>query len=274
MPRVAGRRRGRDLSRLPHAEAAHGRCGSRRDDGPLHSAAAGARSAGAARPRRTARAGDYRGEVVLYYPPTLPPTPENELYLALAQVQQELESRRPASPGSSSAIERHRPARPEFYYELARAYAKTANHDAVIRWCRGGASRATPRFVPALKELAAAATATGQARRSGAGARKGGRAPPGRCECARGSWQRVPAAGPCGSTREQALQRALALDADPAAGEQHDGAGGAAQEATRRGRDAIFARRSALQPDLAEAHNNLGNLLAGRQAYAEAASSF
>jgi hypothetical protein len=32
--------------------------------------------------------GDYRGDVVLYYPPTLPSTPENDLYLALAQVQQ------------------------------------------------------------------------------------------------------------------------------------------------------------------------------------------
>src|SRR5262249_41684821 len=29
---------------------------------------------------------EYRGQVVLYYPPTLPSTPDNELYLALAQV--------------------------------------------------------------------------------------------------------------------------------------------------------------------------------------------
>ena len=29
-----------------------------------------------------------------------------------------------------------------------------------------------------------------------------------------------------------------------------------------------------MQPDLAEAHNNLGNLLAGRKAYAEAAHHF
>ena len=36
----------------------------------------------------TLAASHYQGEVALYYPPALPPTPENELYLALAQVQQ------------------------------------------------------------------------------------------------------------------------------------------------------------------------------------------
>ena len=103
--------------------------------------------------------GDYRGEVVLYYPSTLPPTPENELYLALAQVQQ----------GSNltsgirqleEAIQKHRPERPEFYYELARAYSKTADYDADISWCRE-ALRRDASFVPALKELAAAATTKG-----------------------------------------------------------------------------------------------------------------
>ena len=36
----------------------------------------------------TLAASHYQGEVALYYPPALPPTPETELYLALAQVQQ------------------------------------------------------------------------------------------------------------------------------------------------------------------------------------------
>src|SRR5262249_26569693 len=31
----------------------------------------------------------YRGEVALYYPPRLTPSPENELYIALAQVKQQ-----------------------------------------------------------------------------------------------------------------------------------------------------------------------------------------
>ena len=43
-PRVAGVAAGRDLHRLPHAEAAHRRCRSRGDDRPLHPAPAGPRA--------------------------------------------------------------------------------------------------------------------------------------------------------------------------------------------------------------------------------------
>ena len=52
----------------------------------------------------------YRGEVVLYYPPELPDTPENELYLALAQViaGANLEG---GIPRLADAIERHQPER-------------------------------------------------------------------------------------------------------------------------------------------------------------------
>ena len=121
-PRVPGVGSGRHMHRLPHAEAAHGRRGSRRDDRSLHSAStAVARSAGRAHRGRQPQARRLSRRGRLYYPPTLPPTPENELYLALAQVQQ----------GSNltagirrleQAIEKHRPQRAEFYYELARAY--------------------------------------------------------------------------------------------------------------------------------------------------------
>src|SRR5207342_2773900 len=95
--------------------------------------------------------GDYRGEVVPYYPSTLPPTPENDLYLALAQVQQG-SNLAPGIRQLEQALEKHRPERPEFYYELARAYARNANHDAAITWCRE-ALRHDAGFVPALKEL-------------------------------------------------------------------------------------------------------------------------
>src|SRR5262249_35472683 len=64
----------------------------------------------------------YRGEVVPYYPDT----DADELYAAVAQVRD----------GSNldggiqrlrQAIERRRPVQPEFYLELARAYAKSGN---------------------------------------------------------------------------------------------------------------------------------------------------
>jgi predicted CXXCH cytochrome family protein len=214
--------------------------------------------------------GDYRGEVVLYYPSTLPPTPENELYLALAQVQQ----------GSNltsgirqleQAIQTHRPERPEFYYELARAYSKAANYDADISWCRE-ALRRDARFVPALKELAAAATTNGNM-----------------AEAAKALEQAV-ALGPNDGTAfadlgsvylrqdrvddaEKALQRALALDPTLPLANNTMGL-----TALRKGMVGVaethLREAIRLQPDLAEAHNNLGNLLAGQRAYAEAAYHF
>ena len=104
--------------------------------------------------------GDYRGEVALYYPPKLPSTPENDLYLAVAQVQQ----------GSNltagirqlqQAIEQHRPQRAEFYHELARAHGAAGDHDAAIRWSEEALAR-DGAFVPALKQLATAAIAKGE----------------------------------------------------------------------------------------------------------------
>ena len=212
----------------------------------------------------------YRGEVVPYYPATLPPTPENDLYLALAQVQQ----------GSNltsgirqfeQALEKHRPERPEFYYELARAYSRNANPDAAITWCRE-ALRHDASFVPALKELATAATAKGDMTEA-AGALEqavGLRPTDGNALADLGGVYlrqgRVDDA-------QKALQRALALD--PTLPLAHNTMGltalrkGIAGEA-----DAHFREAIRLQPDFAEAHNNLGNLLAGGHAYAEAAHHF
>jgi tetratricopeptide (TPR) repeat protein len=214
--------------------------------------------------------GDYRGEVVLYYPSTLPATPENELYLALAQVKQAA-NLTTGIRQLEDAIQRHRPERPEFYYELARAYSKTANYDDDIRWCREALQR-NASFVPALKELAAAATTKGDL-----------------AEAAKALEQAV-ALGPSDGTAvadlgsvylrqgrvddaEKVLQRALALDPTLPLASHTMGL-----TALRKGMIGVaethFREAIRLQPDLAEAHNNLGNLLAGRRAYAEAAHHF
>ncbi len=214
--------------------------------------------------------GDYRGEVALYYPPTLSPTPENELYLALAQVQQ----------GSNltagirrlgQAIEKHQPAGPEFYYELARAYKMTADHDAAIRWCEE-ALRRDANFVPALKALAESATASGKLAEAAQALEKAIALRP----------QDENAFADLGSVylrqdkldeAQQTLQRALTLDAGLP--RTHNMMGLAA---LRKGDGAVaekhFREAIRLQPDLAEAQNNLGNVLAGRKAYGEAAYHF
>ena len=70
------------------------------------------------------------------------------------------------------------------------------------------------------------------------------------------------------------LERALALDASlPLARTTRLGLAALAQG--DRGRaEQQFREAIRIQPDLAEAHSNLANLLAGRQAYAEAAAHF
>ena len=75
------------------------------------------------------------------------------MYLALAQVQQG-SNLTAGIPRLQQAIERHNPTRAEFYYELARAYAKTSNYAAVMQWCEAGL-RHDVNFTAALKELAA-----------------------------------------------------------------------------------------------------------------------
>jgi tetratricopeptide (TPR) repeat protein len=214
--------------------------------------------------------GDYRGEVVLYYPPALPSTPENDLYLAMAQVRQ----------GSNltagirlfeQAIAKHRPARPDFYHDLAHAYSMTGDHDAGIRWSREALQRDAD-FVPALKELAAAATAKGDLTQA---------AP---------ALERVVALRPSDGNAfadlgnvylqqgrldeaQKTLARALALD--PTLPRANNTAGLAAlRKGEAEAAEAHLREAIRLQPDLEEAHNNLGNLLAGRKAYAEAGYHF
>jgi tetratricopeptide (TPR) repeat protein len=214
--------------------------------------------------------GDYRGEVALYYPPELPATPENELYLALAQVKQG-SNLAAGIPRLEQAIEKHRPARPEFYYELGRAYSMTANHDAGIRWCRE-ALRRDAAFVPALKELAGAATVQGNLEEAAEALEKAVSLRPGD-DKAFTDLGNVYLRQDRVDDAERALQRALAFDpALPVANNMMGLAAlrkGAVEAAEKHLREAIRQ-----QPDLAAAHNNLGNLLAGRKAYAEAAHHF
>ena len=214
--------------------------------------------------------GDYRGEVALYYPPTLPPTPENELYLALGQVQQG--SNLPAGIRRlEQAIAKHQPMRPEFYYELARAYKMSADHDAAVRWCEE-ALRRDANFIPALKALAESATASGKLAQAEQALEKAIALHP----------QDENAFADLGSVylrqdkldeAQQTLQRALTLDGGlPRA---HNMMGLAV---LRKGDGVVaekhFREAIRFQPDLAEAQNNLGNLLAGRKAYAEAGYHF
>ncbi|MGD9904194.1 MAG: tetratricopeptide repeat protein [Vicinamibacterales bacterium] len=212
----------------------------------------------------------YQGEVALYYPPSLPATADNELYLALAQVQQG-SNLAAGIPRLEHAIERHPAARVEFFYELARAHAKAGNLAEVVRWSETALARDAS-FAPALKELAGAATALGQLDRASAALERAVALRPGDAHA-------LADLGNVQLQRQQVgdavrtLERALELDASLPAAHNTLGLAALAQgdreRAERQFREAIRH-----QPDLADAHANLGNLLAGRQAYREAAAHF
>jgi tetratricopeptide (TPR) repeat protein len=214
--------------------------------------------------------GTYRGEVVPYYPATLPPTSDNELYLAVAQVQQGA-NLTTGIPRLEEAIAKLKPQRPNFYYELARAHAKTSNYDAAVRWSEE-ALRRDGDFVPALKELSAAATAMGHFAQAAQALEKAVALRPndGGAFADLGNiylqQNRVDDA-------QKVLARALTIDPNL------PGANNTMGLAALKNNDVNLAEehfRAAIrsQPDLAEAHNNLGNVVAGRKAYAEAGYHF
>jgi tetratricopeptide (TPR) repeat protein len=212
----------------------------------------------------------YQGEVVPYYPATAPTTPQDELYVALAQVQQGA-NLTAGIPRLKDAIARHAPERPEFYYELARAYAKTSDHAAVIEWSEA-ALRKDATFAAALKELANAAAALGQWERAAQALQRAVALRPDDTH-ALADLGNVYLQGRRVDEAIRVLQQAVARDASLPRASNTLGLAFLARtdpvQAERHFREAIRQ-----QPDLAEAHNNLANLLAGRRAYAEAAHHF
>ena len=218
----------------------------RRPPGDLLAARAGSRRCG------------LRGEVMPYYPDKV----ADELYIAVAQVRDgaNLEG---GIPRLREAIERLKPAQPEFYLELAKAYSKSGNFSEAVRWCEE-ALRIRPGFGPAPEGT-----------RRGADCRLAiSHAPPKHCG---------QASGPSAQTNlgnaylrlgridlaEQALR---AQPDDPDANnllgmiESARQNYGAAEQ--------FFRKALELQTDHAEAHHNLANLLAARRDYAQAAYHF
>jgi Flp pilus assembly protein TadD len=81
----------------------------------------------------------YQGEVVPYYPAPLKDTTENSLYLAVAQVRDRT-NLTAGLPRLQSLVDRYRPARADYYAELAQGYRAS-----------GDPARAVPLFEEAAR---------------------------------------------------------------------------------------------------------------------------
>ena len=106
----------------------------------------------------------YRGEVTLYYPPDLPKTPENTLYVDVAQVYDDA-NLTPGTPRLERDLEKYQPAEPEFYVALGNAYKKAGDYDQAIRRYEEVLERHAD-FRPALEQLGASLIAAGQRARA------------------------------------------------------------------------------------------------------------
>ena len=212
----------------------------------------------------------YRGEVALYYPALPTPTPESELYLGVAQVQHgaNLEA---GTLSLQQAIEEYKPEKPEFYFELGRAYSQAGRNEEAVRWYDEALRRGKD-FRRAVKELASTLSATGRLTRAVEVLEKAAASPPrdagiltdlGNLYLEQGKLDQA----------DQVLRQAL--DVNPDLPEAHNLLGLLQlKKGDRVAAEMSFRNAICIQPDLAIGHNNLANLLAGAGDSAQAAYHF
>jgi tetratricopeptide (TPR) repeat protein len=212
----------------------------------------------------------YRGEVVLYYPEKLPPAPENDLYLALAQVVENSN----LSSGIrrlAEAIERHAPERAEFYLGLAEAWRNSGQLEKALPLYRE-AIRRNPKFVFGLRKLGSGLRLSGQSAEAADVLKRAAAAAADDAS----TWQELGLTFRAqGKTPDAiaALQKAVALDPDMP--EPHNNLGIAWLARGEQARaETAFREAIRIQPDYVDAHNNLGNLLSGTGDFQQARSHF
>lgn len=199
----------------------------------------------------------YRGAVLPYYPAVLPPTPANELDLALAQVIEKSN----VSAGLArltAAIARHTPSGPEYRLHLAEAFQENGQLAKALPIYQDVVRR-HPEFAPALAKLGAALRRSGRYPEAVAQLHRATAAAP---ESAT-AWHELGLAYRAqGKTAEAmaALEKAIGLDRDLAEAFNNLGVIYAAERELARAESA-FRQAIRIQPESADAHGNLGNLL-------------
>jgi predicted CXXCH cytochrome family protein len=212
----------------------------------------------------------YRGEVVPYYPEQLPHTPENDLYLALAQVIQR-SNLEPGIAQLTAAIERHPPARAEYYLELAEAWRNNGQLGKALPLYEE-AVRRNPKFVVGLQKLGIALRRSGRYTESAEFLKRAASIAPDNASTWHELGQTYRAQGKKPDA-VAALQKAVELDPDMSEAYNNLGviwfAGGEQARA-----ESAFRKAIRIQPDYADAHGNLGNLLSATGDFTQARYHF
>jgi tetratricopeptide (TPR) repeat protein len=220
--------------------------------------------------RHGATANDYRGPVVPYYPKPLAKTPENELYVDVAQVTQG-SNLKSGLPALAAAVARYKPAEPGFYLELGNALHLAGKPDGAIAAFESVLKR-EPDSPVALLDLAAALEETKQNSRAIAAIRHGVSAAP---QDALLWYQLAGAYSNEGLANNSLDALRKAVGADPEFADAYDLMGTiyAGLRDDARAEDA-FRTSLRIWPDSADAQGNLAHLLAALGKLTEAEYRF
>jgi predicted CXXCH cytochrome family protein len=212
----------------------------------------------------------YRGRVLPYYPSRLKKTPEDELYLAVAQVKHQAnldEGLRELE----AAIVRHAPARAEFYFELAEGYRHAGRLDKAIAFYEQSCSRA-PADWRHFYRLGTTLSAAGRHDAAlPALERAQSLAPkePAVLEAIAGVLARQ------GKLQEAIFTLRAALSLDPESSSTHSNLGARLlQVGDLKGAELAWREAVRLRPESATTHLNLANLLSSRGNVSEARYHF
>jgi predicted CXXCH cytochrome family protein len=220
--------------------------------------------------RHETGASAYRGPVVLYYPEKLDPTPENELYLAVAQVKQG-SNLTAGIEQLAAAIRKHTPRRVEFYVDLADALEKNGQLEKAVPVYREAARR-EPKLAAGVRKLGSALRRSGESREAVGVLERAAAIAPGDALTWHELGQAYRALGRTGDAIA-AIEKAVARDAELPEAHNNLGilrlAGGEAA-----GAEAAFREAVRIRPDYADARGNLANLLAGKGEFDEAREQF
>src|SRR5262249_47247192 len=192
----------------------------------------------------------YRGEVVLYYPADLPPSPTRELYTALAQVIDRSNLER-GIPRLAGALQRFSFARPEFYFQLGEALRNSGRAAEAVPAYRE-AIRRDARMVAAQQNLGVALRRTGQVDEAVETLRRATQLAPDRAAVWNELGLAYRAQDKMGEAAK-AIEKAIALEGELP--EPHNNLGIVLLSSGDPGRaEAAFREAIRLQPDYADAH--------------------
>jgi tetratricopeptide (TPR) repeat protein len=207
--------------------------------------------------RHETLANSYRGKVELYYPKTLPATPENELYLAVAQIR-DRSNLTEGLPRLAGALDAVHPKTPEPYFELASALQAAGQLDRAIATYQE-ALRVDRQYSAALLGLGTALRQSGQLAPAADAFEQATRAAPDNPK----AWNELGQVDIDLGRAQQALEALKkSIARAPEVPQPHNGLGIVlAQSGDFPGAEAELREAIRLLPNYGEAHGNLAGVL-------------